>query len=585
MRSALQPGPIEYRGRRIRLWGKNIVKRIQAATTPVFLFLALPALLVACGGGGGGSNVAAPASEGAPSVAVRTAALGSNDPDCPTGGVLVESGIDDNQNSVLDAVEVDATEKVCHGATGLNSLIKLAQEARGANCPRGGVRIDAGLDIDQDDALDSGEITSSEYLCNATGDALGWGIADLLEINDAENATDPQVAMDGDGNAIAVWRQSDGTRLNIYAARYTAGVGWGTRTLIESNNGGDAEAPQISLNLQGDGVAVWHQNDGFQTSIWANRYAAGTGWGTAMLIESDNPGNAWYPQVAVDNSGNAIAVWHQTDGSRYSIWTARYTAGTGWATPTLIESEDAGDAMFPQLAIDSNGNAIAVWHQHDGTRYNIRANRYTISAGWDTAVTIEAGDAGDAIAPRVALDGSGNAVAVWYQSDGTRTNIWTNRYTTSGWDSPALIEAETADAFDPKIAVDAGGNAIAIWQQYVGALSTVLASRYIAGVGWGAATAVVGANTAGAYNPQIAMDANGNAVAVWHQSDGTRNNVWANRYGDGSGWGSAVLIETDNAGDALYPEVAVDTNGNAFAIWQQSDGTRENIWVNRFVAQ
>ena len=47
-------------------------------------------------------------------------------------------------------------------------------------------------------------------------------------------------------------------------------------------------------------------------------------------------------------------------------------------------------------------------------------------------------------------------------------------------------------------------------------------------------------------------------------------------------WGSATLIETDNAGDALYPQVALDTDGNGLAVWEQSDGTRQNIWANRY---
>ena len=69
---------------------------------------------------------------------------------------------------------------------------------------------------------------------------------------------------------------------------------------------------------------------------------------------------------------------------------------------------------------------------------------------------------------------------------------------------------------------------------------------------------------------------------MWYQHDGTRNDIWANRYTAGSGWGSAALIET-NAGDALTsPQLAVDTTGNALAVWQQFDGIRNNIWANRF---
>ncbi len=40
-------------------------------------------------------------------------------------------------------------------------------------------------------------------------------------------------------------------------------------------------------------------------------------------------------------------------------------------------------------------------------------------------------------------------------------------------------------------------------------------------------TAQLIAGTGAAGYPQIAMDASGNAIAVWSQSDGTRNNIWA----------------------------------------------------------
>jgi len=47
-------------------------------------------------------------------------------------------------------------------------------------------------------------------------------------------------------------------------------------------------------------------------------------------------------------------------------------------------------------------------------------------------------------------------------------------------------------------------------------------------------------------------------------------------------WGDALLIETNNVGGAFVPQVALDPNGNAVAVWSQSDGTRNNIWANRF---
>ena len=47
-------------------------------------------------------------------------------------------------------------------------------------------------------------------------------------------------------------------------------------------------------------------------------------------------------------------------------------------------------------------------------------------------------------------------------------------------------------------------------------------------------------------------------------------------------WHTAQLIETNDAGDALGPHIVYDAAGNAIAVWTQSDGTRFNIWANRF---
>ena len=153
-------------------------------------------------------------------------------------------------------------------------------------------------------------------------------------------------------------------------------------------------------------------------------------WGTGALIETDDAGDARLPQMAIDANGNVLVVWNQSDGTPNNIWANRYTAATNsWGTATLIETDDAGDALNAQIAIDANGNALAVWQQSDGTRNNIWANRYTAATNsWGTATLIETDDVGDALNAQIAIDANGNALAVWQQSDGTRNNIWANRY-------------------------------------------------------------------------------------------------------------------------------------------------------------
>ncbi|MBL0226644.1 MAG: hypothetical protein IPQ16_14045 [Geobacteraceae bacterium] len=412
--------------------------------------------------------------------------------------------------------------------------------------------------------------------------ATSWQAAALIENDNHGDAGAPQVAMDTQGNATAVWEQSDGERYSIWAARYSPATGWGTPEVIEPDPTQNARAPRVAMDAQGNAIAVWPHFDGIRYNIWANRYTAGGGWGEPVLLETDD-GDARVPRIAMDAAGNAVVVWFQNDGARNNIWANRYTVDLGWGTPTLIENNNDGAASAPQVAMDAIGNAMAVWDQDDGKRNNIWSSRYIAGVGWGTAVLIETNDAGTARYPQVKIDAKGSAVAVWQQSDGTLNNIWANRYVVGvGWGAAVILETDkSGDALLPQIAVDAQGNAIAIWSQSDGTRENIWSNRYSTGIGWGTAALLETNNAGSAGDAQVAIDPQGNALAVWGQSDGTRNNIYGNWYTPGAGWGIAVLLETDNAGDSRYPQVAMIAQGIATAVWLQSDGTRNNIWANR----
>ncbi len=102
------------------------------------------------------------------------------------------------------------------------------------------------------------------------------------------------------------------------------------------------------------------------------------------------------------------------------------------------------------------------------------------------------------------------------------------------------------------------------------------------GTGWGRAQLIEAPDARLDFGPQVAVDPRGAAVAVWHQWEGPGYDLWANRFVRDVGWGISELIETDG-GYALSPQIATDPQGNAIAVWSQGDGTRDNIWANHFV--
>jgi hypothetical protein len=52
------------------------------------------------------------------------------------------------------------------GDTGFNALINTVNEPSGANCPTAGVKIQVGIDQNRNSLLDSGEVTQTKYVCN-----------------------------------------------------------------------------------------------------------------------------------------------------------------------------------------------------------------------------------------------------------------------------------------------------------------------------------------------------------------------------------------------------------------------------------
>ena len=78
-------------------------------------------------------------------------------------------------------------------------------------------------------------------------------------------------------------------------------------------------------------------------------------------------------------------------------------------------------------------------------------------------------------------------------------------------------------------------------------------------------------------------------LPVWWQEDSKhRNNIVANRYTAGKGWGKAEFAESNDFGGASIPKVGIDPSGRALVIWQQIRSSLEgepgriSLWSNRY---
>ena len=158
--------------------GNRIIHRFSGWAL-LFGALALT-LLAACGGGGGGGGSgggpgAVDLPSGNPSTVTLQTVIAPGADGCANGGYRVHYGIDDNKNGDLDLEEEDGFVVICNGVDGANPLVGLTPLNVGdANCPKGGVRIDWGVDADMSGQLESGESQGHQFVCNL-GAGTGQG--------------------------------------------------------------------------------------------------------------------------------------------------------------------------------------------------------------------------------------------------------------------------------------------------------------------------------------------------------------------------------------------------------------------------
>ncbi|HPV29780.1 MAG: hypothetical protein GXY28_04400 [Bacteriovoracaceae bacterium] len=442
-----------------------------------FLFLSLLALLAGCGGGGSsGGDVPGFANRMITAFSFTAAAnpqLGSD----ITGTINEESG------TILLSGPLDADD-----VAGL----KASFTTTGKEVSVGGVVQESGVTGNSFTGPLTYRVTAADGSTrDYTVSVAYWKHPSGLSDNISPDGLDEygcQVAMDNSGNALIVWYQDDGSRDQIFKSEYRDGE-WihpeGPDNNISSDEDADAYYPQVAMDASGNAVIVWVQSDGIRQQIYKSEYRDGE-W-THLANPGDHISlseqNANEPQVAMNHNGNAIIVWEQGP-----IFKSEYRDGE-WIHPADLDDnispdgEDA-DAYYPQVAMDDNGNALIVWEQFNGSNYQVFKSEYR-DGEWTHPADLDdhiSPDGQDAEEPHAAMDNNGNAVIVWDQDDGSNWRIFKSEYRNGAWTHPAdldeYISPDGYDAYPSRVAMDNSGNALIVWEQYDGSNWQVFKSEY-----------------------------------------------------------------------------------------------------------
>jgi hypothetical protein len=273
-------------------------------------------------------------------------------------------------------------------------------------------------------------------------------------------SSEPQVVVDSNGNTTAAWVEGGVVKAatlpyggswsststlsgasssslnlaidnsgNIAAAWVQSGVvkaaskpfngSWSAASSVSSSG---ASLPVLGMNSSGDAVLVWKRND----TIEASSKLLNLIWGIASVLSPNNSSN---PHLGVGTDGTVMAVWSRVVNGVNVIQSSKAALiGAVWgAAKTVSQSSSPSD--YPKVAIDGLGNATAIWFEYSlsGSAYSnvelVGAGLTSAASNWSTPVIINSTSiAGGLLNPanlisKIQADNSGNVGIMWSTSD------------------------------------------------------------------------------------------------------------------------------------------------------------------------
>jgi hypothetical protein len=390
------------------------------------------------------------------------------------------------------------------------------------------------------------------------------------------DAAEADVAVDEDGDVVFAWERSDGTNIRIQArARSAAGVLSPVQTLSQA--GRDATEPDVAIDDDGDAVIAWERSDGTNMRVQAIARSAAGGLSPVQTLSS--PGQfATRARAVMAPDGDAIFAWQASVGGGEVVQT-RARSAAGVLSPVQDLTATANFSFSPDVAIEDDGDAVFTW-----TRFSFAVSAEQIqtrarsAAGALSAIQTLSAPGQPAGRPHVDVDSdTGDSVFIWQRSDGTHQRVQTRARTAAGALSAIqTLSASGQDAIAPEVGVDDGGNAVFAWERSDGT-NLRIESRARTAAGALSPPQVLSQAGRDATDVELAIDrATGDTVFVWQRSDGTNTRVQA-RVRDAAGVLDPATTLSAIGANGDEPRVDVNDSGAAVSAWQRPVGAVERI--------
>jgi len=276
----------------------------------------------------------------------------------------------------------------------------------------------------------------------------GWPSGGLALGNSSTDQVAPMVIGDGAGGALVAWQEFENGLFKIRLLRLTpagaVAAPWPSAGVIPASSTRHQLSPVLASDDAGGAIVVWEESILGERKLRAARVDGNGlptgGWPAGGLALSASVGQQRAAAVIRDGAGGALVVWEDTRSGAGDVYVQRITgAGAialGWSATGLAACAQPAEQSAPTILADGAGGAYVAWEDFRASSADVYAQRVTaagaLSGGWPATGVAMTTDAGEQYAPRLMPDGTGGAIATWFD---------TRRFTDSPVDVPSTPKA------------------------------------------------------------------------------------------------------------------------------------------------
>ncbi len=418
--------------------------------------------------------------------------------------------------------------------------------------------------------------------------SAAWSpVADLAAANPAGKPVGaPSLAVAPDGTAFAAFQHFDGANLRAAVAMRTPGGGFGAVRDL-SPAGADAFNPAVAVDRQGNATLAWLQ--GPDLKIQARFKPGGADWTDPITLSAATTVTG--PVIATGDNGAAVVAWGRRVHDQVTrVEAAVRAAGDVAFGPPLFASPDAGTGLCqaPRAAMDSAGDIALLWTRRTSMNGDFHVESAVKAAGAAAFQPFETRSSltGEALCnTSIQMTPDGRVTAIWDHRDGAAPSYvaFADRgapFATGAWAPFTRLSNPAVSSSEPTLALDAAGNAGAIWL----AGGQIVSAFRTAGGAFSAPKPLSGATTL--KGEAVAASPNGDMMAAYVGASNGNDAIFSARRRTGTEFGDVLGVAATPPGGAVAqldsPRIALDDQGNAFAVWQRTAGGATTAQVSAF---